>query len=161
MLVKSLEKYAEHTVSSWQTHNCFHSLLFPHKMFGYFNKKDVVYMYFSSGWPSNVGKYLHFYYPETNKKTPCNTYLQVPSEIKPLFHKCWLVNGQFQNWVWFAKVTTEVISLRGQSPGMEILTQLPLSQEHVKAASYPGRKGILPSWSKKGDSKSPWQVDTG
>lgn len=82
-------------------------------------------------------------------------YLQVPSEIKTLIHKYWLVNGQFQNWVWFAKMSTEVISLRGQSPGMEILTQLSLSQEHVKAASYSGRKGILPSRSKKGDSKSP------
>lgn len=72
-------------------------------------------------------------------------YLQVPSEIKTLIHKYWLVNGQFQNWVWFAKMSTEVIILRGQSPRMEILTQLPLSQEHVKAASYSGRKGILPS----------------
>lgn len=112
-------------------------------MFGYFSKKDVVCMYFCSGCPSNVGKYLHYSYPETNKKNPYIMYLQVPSEIKTLIHKYWLVNGQFQNWVWFAKMSTEVIILRGQSPGMEILTQLPLSQEHVKAARYSGRKSIL------------------
>lgn len=80
-------------------------------MFGYFSKKVVVFMYYFSGHPSNVGKYLHFSYP----------YLQVSSEIRPRIHMYWLIKAQSPNRVQSAMMSTGVISLRGQSPGTEIL----------------------------------------